>query len=910
MKKIYSLLLVGIMVLIGGKASAADVTNPTDTLDFSVIATLDEAASTPKYGKFECGIGSASNQSMKPNISTSQDAFRLWPGNTVTLSANEGLTVSKVEFTYTSSNKAEVALSGDNGTFADGVWTGSAASVTFYGAGSGYTQTKIAKIVVSYTGSVAAAVNAPVFSKKGVEIGKDAALDNVTDDADTIRLTVDEGCTAYYTLDGTDATTASTAYTDGIVIDKTTTIKAIAVNAEGKTSSVAGFTYYINKLALGADDYYYESFDKCLGYNGNTGDFTQPNSSKVNLNRGGEFSGSYFAGDQCVYLARQFGQDATFTTPALDSLGTALLTFRIAANDAESNITLSATNASLETTEFTAGNQAWNDVNVKLSNVKAGATVTFSGSNLFLDEVKVSKFIAPDMTITFADSIVGKNVEIGIGGTGSFQMDWGDGVKKDYSGADYFSDTLKSNELKVYGDNILILLAANKGITKLDVANEPDMYRFTIDNNAIDSLDLTNCTGIRGLYASNNNMKSVKLGANTSSRPAVVDLSGNDLSGVLDLSSWSNLSKLDVTGSSLDSIGLPHSETLNDVACDSNLIKTLDVSNCSGLVDLSANACRLESINLKGATSLEEIYVGTNKLESIDLSDNTALTSLTAYGNNIKSIDLSKNTKLQGVYLYDNQLSALDLSKNSNVRWLNVENNKLAELNTSNLKSLSYLIANHNELTSVDLSANTSLSQVKLGSNHLTEFPAINASYLSYLKVDSNEIASIDLSNYSYLYWAELQNNQLSDLDVTHNTYLQWLAAGNNRLSSLDVTKNTGLQGLTIEGNLMRKPALDSIINALPDVSTVEVNANNQHFAKILNISDMYGTQLADKQPAVDKGWNVIAEGSVADGINQINSDNADKASVNAPMYNLAGQRVDKSYKGVVIQNGKKFINK
>ena len=30
----------------------------------------------------------------------------------------------------------------------------------------------------------------------------------------------------------------------------------------------------------------------------------------------------------------------------------------------------------------------------------------------------------------------------------------------------------------------------------------------------------------------------------------------------------------------------------------------------------------------------------------------------------------------------------------------------------------------------------------------------------------------------------------------------------------------------------------------------------------------------------------------------------------NAPMYNLAGQRVDKTYKGVVIRNGKKFINR
>lgn len=29
-----------------------------------------------------------------------------------------------------------------------------------------------------------------------------------------------------------------------------------------------------------------------------------------------------------------------------------------------------------------------------------------------------------------------------------------------------------------------------------------------------------------------------------------------------------------------------------------------------------------------------------------------------------------------------------------------------------------------------------------------------------------------------------------------------------------------------------------------------------------------------------------------------------------APIYNLAGQRVSKEYKGVVIQNGKKFIKK
>ena len=36
----------------------------------------------------------------------------------------------------------------------------------------------------------------------------------------------------------------------------------------------------------------------------------------------------------------------------------------------------------------------------------------------------------------------------------------------------------------------------------------------------------------------------------------------------------------------------------------------------------------------------------------------------------------------------------------------------------------------------------------------------------------------------------------------------------------------------------------------------------------------------------------------------------ASKVNANAQIYNLAGQKVNKSYKGVVIQNGKKFVQK
>ena len=42
-------------------------------------------------------------------------------------------------------------------------------------------------------------------------------------------------------------------------------------------------------------------------------------------------------------------------------------------------------------------------------------------------------------------------------------------------------------------------------------------------------------------------------------------------------------------------------------------------------------------------------------------------------------------------------------------------------------------------------------------------------------------------------------------------------------------------------------------------------------------------------------------------GINEVSNGAVNES---APIYNLAGQRVSKDYKGVVVQNGKKFIKK
>lgn len=41
-----------------------------------------------------------------------------------------------------------------------------------------------------------------------------------------------------------------------------------------------------------------------------------------------------------------------------------------------------------------------------------------------------------------------------------------------------------------------------------------------------------------------------------------------------------------------------------------------------------------------------------------------------------------------------------------------------------------------------------------------------------------------------------------------------------------------------------------------------------------------------------------------------ISGTTVEKFDANAPVYNLAGQRVSKNTKGILIQNGKKFVNK
>ena len=61
-----------------------------------------------------------------------------------------------------------------------------------------------------------------------------------------LSLLAGSGCNIYYTVDGSEPTTASNMYTGELLIDKNVVVKAIAVDNIGVESAVAAFEYKIN----------------------------------------------------------------------------------------------------------------------------------------------------------------------------------------------------------------------------------------------------------------------------------------------------------------------------------------------------------------------------------------------------------------------------------------------------------------------------------------------------------------------------------------------------------------------------------------------------------------------------------------------------------------------------------------
>lgn len=467
-----------------------------------------------------------------------------------------------------------------------------------------------------------------------------------------------------------------------------------------------------------------------------------------------------------------------------------------------------------------------------------------------------------DATITLTFAQGDREINFGTGGAKgtSFEVDFGNGERVKYEDAKVIKHQLIGNKLRIYGDDILVLLANNLGITKANLKKATKLARLQLYGNELQELDITHQPNLQQLYCYENKIaKPIDFSAQK--RMNVVHIARNFIPGTLDLSHIKGLTEISCYNNQISEIKLPQErEKLAQLDCDSNRLSTIDLRNLPVLQELYVAHNNLVELNTNEALQLTKIFAPGNQIAQVVVDKNPLLKTINLNGNRLAKIDLAKLSDLEDLYLGWNALTELNLASNPKLKWFVVDSNELEQLDITHNAELMQVRASHNKLSQIDLSKNPKLSVLHLGNNHFEKLNIAEQKSLIWFACDSNKLASIDLSNNPSISWLECEGNQLTKLEVAKQTNLQKLFAHGNQLTDLNLSGNNGVQGLFLQDNQMPKEALDRILNGLPDVHAVELNVNNEEWAKRVNISRNPGTAQCSDAKAIAQGWTVIRD--------------------------------------------------
>ena len=409
-----------------------------------------------------------------------------------------------------------------------------------------------------------------------------------------------------------------------------------------------------------------------------------------------------------------------------------------------------------------------------------------------------------------------------------------------------------------------------------------------------------------------------------------IDVAYKEIKSMKGLEYFTAIERLWCGSAELTELDVSHNMALTDLRCSQTGLKELDLSKNTALKWLICHNNKFTTLDLSQNTLLEEMYCYSNDLTSLDLSHNTALRILDCANTNLTTLDVTKNTALTLLYCYGNKLTTIDLSKNLALKNLQCYECEMTTLDVTHNPELEMLVCFSNQLTSLDLSKNSKLTDLGCYRNQLTSLDVSNCPNLKYLECsrnqlsaldvtkntllthlgcNNNQITSLDLSKNAALENVNVGYNQLTTLDVSENPAMKQLYCFGNQLTTLDLSKNALLNILDIHSNMISSAAMGALIESLPTITEGEKGTIHAIYDK-----DEQNVITDDQiAAAYAKGWTPMYFDSYWTPFEAtaISATLRDKGQMmNGARYNLSGQRVNDSYKGIVITNGKKFIMK
>ena len=302
---------------------------------------------------------------------------------------------------------------------------------------------------------------------------------------------------------------------------------------------------------------------------------------------------------------------------------------------------------------------------------------------------------------------VSDKVEFYMFGSGTVNIDWGDGSATE-------TYTLKTN-----------------------ISFSPEnLYTHSYSNASSNNITITGAN-ITNLYCDSNQLTSLDVSKNT--ELTQLDCRWNQLTN-LNVSSNTRLRDLDCTGNQLEILDVSKNTVLFQLYCSVNQLTGLDVSNNTKLRYLTCGENQLTSIDVSKNPELILLGCDGNPLTSLDVSNNTALGALSCSGNQLTSLDVSKNIELEQLWCNYNLLKELDVSKNTALTMFDCADNQLTELGLTYNTALKSLYCENNQLTELDMSSNTVLTDLKCSMNQLTKLDLSNNTLLKNLYCDNNQL--------------------------------------------------------------------------------------------------------------------------------------------------------------------------
>lgn len=468
----------------------------------------------------------------------------------------------------------------------------------------------------------------------------------------------------------------------------------------------------------------------------------------------------------------------------------------------------------------------------------------------------------PNIKLVFGQR--SKEVSVGTGGGAgtSFELDPGNGVLKKYDGAKVVTFIPAGDTVKIYSETLQILQVLKQGLKAVVFNNNPLLHKLQLGGNALKQIDLTNLPALKGVYIEDNQIEGV-LDLSKQADINVLSVYNNKLTGALNASHLSKLSKIDAGDNQLESVALPTSAPIIDLNFSNNKLTKLVITGLSNLQELSCGGNQIASLDISPATKLEKLYAPENQLTAINTASNAELKTLTLFDNQIAEVDLSKNAKLENVYLQNNKLTALDITKCPKIAYLVASDNQISNIDLSAQQGLILLRLANNQLTNLDVTNSPKISQLFVSNNKLSQLNLTNQKNLIWLLCDHNELTALDLSENKAMVWLECNNNKIKSFETKGLKRLQKLFIDHNEISSLDITENTLLQGLKVNDNNIAAAQLQAIVNALPNVANATVDKDNKAWIKKLDITNNPGSDATDVTEAIKKGW-IVAGGTDA----------------------------------------------